>query len=250
MLLAKGESQTSAFRLAFPQCAKWLPRTITKRASELARRGDVAGRFRELLAKAATANEADIALVLAQYLKRLMADPRELTEIRVNPCRYCWGAGHLYQFTDGELRQAEIKHEAKREAGLEQASPRDIGNFDPQGGGGYSVLKGPYDECPSCGGAGVPQVVLKDSRHYSEGAALLFAGVKEGKEGIEVKIADRNDALAQIARHVSFFEADNKVDVNLTVDADALDAIYDESLIKAKAGEAYAKRRMDRLREK
>lgn len=245
--LAEGLSQPEAYRRAFPSSLGWKTSSVDVEACKLAGMPNVRQRLQDLLAQAAAANGADIELVLAGYLKRLKADPRELTEIRVNPCRYCWGAGHLYQYTDGELRQAELKHEAKRETALAQATPRDIGDFDPQGGGGYSVLKGPYDECPSCGGAGVPQVVLKDSRNYTEGAALLFGGVKKGKDGIEVKIADRSDALAQVARHVGFYEADKDPVTNVTINLGELDELYERLRRQAAEREQSARGRAKRL---
>lgn len=248
-LLAKGETQRAAYLKVFPQARRWTIKTVDERASRLARDDKVQARYRGLQAAAAKANDVDVAFVLAQYLLRLRADPRELTEVRVCACRFCYGKDHGYQRTDGELARDRVTHEVKREARLER-DMQDIGEFDEQGGGGYSKLMKPNPECPSCAGGGAAQVVLKDSRDYSPGALALFGGVKEGKDGIEVKIGDRNDALMQIAKHLGFFASDNKVDVAVKVDVAALDAIYDAALAKSRADGEHARGRMGRITAK
>ncbi|EGJ11957.1 terminase small subunit [Rubrivivax benzoatilyticus JA2 = ATCC BAA-35] len=221
----------------FPRSRTWKRKTVWTRAHELASSAQIRERVHYLMAAAAKANEVDVALVLKEYLTRLRADPRELTEIRVSACRYCWGAGHRRQFTDGELEDARARHDDLRAACV-AAGKDDPGEFDERGGGGYSRALKPNADCPTCGGDGEARVRLRDSETYSEGAIALFGGVKETKEGIEVKLADRDHALMQLARHVNFFEQDNARDLNLTVDVAELDAFYDEAMRKSReAGE-------------
>ncbi|NHK97479.1 terminase small subunit [Rubrivivax benzoatilyticus] len=236
-LLAKGRNQTDAYLEVFPRSRTWKRKTVWTRAHELASSAQIRERVHYLMAAAAKANEVDVALVLKEYLTRLRADPRELTEIRVSACRYCWGAGHRRQFTDGELEDARARHDDLRAACV-AAGKDDPGEFDERGGGGYSRALKPNADCPTCGGDGEARVRLRDSETYSEGAIALFGGVKETKEGIEVKLADRDHALMQLARHVNFFEQDNARDLNLTVDVAELDAFYDEAMRKSReAGE-------------
>lgn len=245
-LLAKGETQRAAYLKVFPKAHGWTLKTVDERASRLARSDKVQARFSGILAAAAKANDIDVAFVLGEYLLRLRADPRELTEVRVCPCRFCYGVGHLYQRTDGELARDCVRHKDKRQDRLARELP-DPGPMDEQGGGGYSRLLAPNRECPACAGAGEPHIVLKDSRTYSAGALTIFGGVKETKEGIEVKIGDRDNALLQLARHLGFFEADNKLDVDATVDAAALDVIYERAMAKSKADAVQARGRMARI---
>jgi len=241
-LLATGESQSAAYRAAFPHSRAWKPQTVHARASELAATGKVQGRVSELRAKAAAEHQVEVSDVLRHYLLRLRADPRELVEYRVSACRYCHGKGGRYQFTNGELELAREKHEAKREkataAGLD-----DPGDFDAKGGDGYSRLSKPKPDCPECAGDGVGRVVIKDTAGLSESALAIYAGMKEGKDGVEVKLASRDDALLQIARYVGFFEADHALDVKVAVDTAALDAIYAAAMQRAKDAEAVAKAR-------
>lgn len=248
-LLVKGETQVQAYLDCFPQAKRWSRKTVDSKASVLAGKAKIQARFTEIMQAAARANEVDAAEVLREYLLRLRGDPRDLTEVRICPCRYCYGKGHLYQRTDGELAQERSRHETRQQERQERDMPP-IGPFDEKGGGGYSKLLAPNRECPACAGAGEPQVVLKDSRTYSAGALALFGGVKETKEGIEVKVGDRDNALMQVARHVGFFEADNTRDVNVSVDVEALDAVYDEALARSKAAAEHARGRMGRIMEK
>lgn len=245
-LLAKGESQRHAFLEAFPQAKKWAQGTVDVKASILTGTDKVQIRLTELLAAAAKANEADVALVLKEYLTRLKADPRELTEIRVSACRYCHGIGNRYQSTDGELEEARTRWEQKQADGAEKGLQ--IPDFNERGGGGYDRALKPLASCPACGGDGEPRVVLKDTANLSPGALALFGGVKETKEGIDVRIADRDSALEKIARHVGFFERDNATEVTVTIDAAELDAIYERAMAKSKQDAENAKGRMDRIK--
>lgn len=60
-------------------------------------------------------------------------------------------------------------------------------------------------DCPECKGRGRGHVVLADTRHLSPEAAALYSGVQLGKDGIKVNMADREAALANIAKHLGMF---------------------------------------------
>ena len=250
-LVAEGRSKSAAYRVAFPVSTRWRSQAVHSRAWALASRAEVAERITELMRGAARANETGIAEVLRQYLQRLYADPRELTEVRVGACRYCWGKGHRWQFTDGELDRKRADHAERVQRALENDRPAPA-DFDEGGGGGFDVAVDPNPKCPSCGGAGQANVVLHDSRTYSEGALALFEGVKQTKDGIEVKMASRTDALEKLARFAGFFEADNAQQRGGTapVDPAELDAMYDRAMVQWRAQEAEAKKRLERLRAK
>lgn len=230
--IARGSNQSQAFREAYPNSARWAADTVHSRASRLAGTDMVRARIAELLQAAARANEVKIADVLRRYLLQLQADPRKLVEVYVGPCRHCWGEGHRYQFTDGELEDARAKHGLKREELLAGDRGRDIGEFDERGGGGYSFGKAPNPECPTCAGIGQARAVLKDSRNYDDAALSLYEGVKETKDGIEVKVASRDKALEQVARHVGFFEKD-KERAGGVFDPEALGALFGASMQKS-----------------
>lgn len=86
------------------------------------------------------------------------------------------------------------------------------------GGYGFNKTAMPHPDCPECMGEGVETVHLADTREAL--SHPLYQGVKQTKDGIEVKIADRAKALDQVARHMSFF----KDAMQLSVSDELLDA--------------------------
>ena len=52
--------------------------------------------------------------------------------------------------------------------------------------------------------------MLKDTRNLSPAAVALYAGVKQTKEGIEIKMHSKMDALEKLAKHVGLYEKDNQ----------------------------------------
>lgn len=235
--LALGDTAAGAMRIAFPRRSRWKPAALHVKACKLAGTNRVQIRVRQLLADPARANGVEVATVLSAYLLRLKADPRELVEYRISACRHCHGANGRHQFTNGELELARERHDAKQRAAVASGG-HGIGEFDARGGGGYSRLLRPREDCAECGGEGVGRVVVKDTANLSPGALALFQGLKATRDGVEVKLADRDAALLQLARHVGFLEPESSRDENLAMDYAELDAIYAAALQQARAGHA------------
>lgn len=136
---------------------------------------------------------------LAQHLAELVeADPRDLIEYRRGACRHCHGHNFRYQRTVGELERdvAEYKKQNKRDArvGLVDLDPM-AAFFDYAGGVGFNPNKDPNPECPECFGRGEGYTYAKDLRKVPSAAARLFAGVKETKDGFEIKTRSQDKAL-------------------------------------------------------
>lgn len=149
--------------------------------------------------------------VVSRLCKMATADERELMEVRVGCCRFCWGKDNRHQFTAGEMERAEAEHAALVER--DEAS----GDFDPRGGTGFNANDPPSETCPECFGDGRTRAVFRDTRGLSEGAAMLFAGIKTTKDGMEVKTHSRADAMVQLGRHFGLFT--DKLLTKVTVDA-------------------------------
>lgn len=137
------------------------------------------------------------------------ADTRELVEHLIGCCRHCWGEGHRYQRTAGEMERDEAAL-AKSNEELIKAGKPGVQEFDPKGGAGYDKRRAPHPDCPECFGEGVGRTVFKDTRKLSPGAAALYAGVKETKDGIEVKVHSKGEALEKVFKHLGLYEKDNK----------------------------------------
>lgn len=139
--------------------------------------------------------------VIQQAWDIVFADPRELVELRVGCCRHCYGEGHKYQRTLGEMN-------ADRESWLNDGNPAE--DFDEKGGIGFDPRKLPNNDCPDCAGAGYTRIVLKDTRYLSKEAAALYAGAKEGKYGVEVLMHDKATFAEKLCRHLGLYEKDNE----------------------------------------
>lgn len=239
---------TRAYMEAKPGCKETVAATESWR---LLRNPKVAAAIHQRMAERIKRLEVDGDEVLRRYLTRLEADPRELVEFHREPCRHCHGEGHRYQFTPAEMERAKAKHESDWKAKVLRSrgalSEADMPEFDEKGGVGFDGRLEPHPECPECFGKGEGRVVIKDTRYLSPGALALYGGVEEGKDGIKVKLSNRDDALLQVARHVGFFEADNEQISTVVVAPEQLDAIYEAKMAEGRAKSIAAKSRMARL---
>ena len=131
---------------------------------------------------------------IARYwLNLALADARELSPIVRACCRYCYGVEHMYQYTLPELRSARTAHLA---AQLKLPKAQRV-PFDEQGGDGYDQTKEPNKDCPQCHGTGITVSRPINLDKLSEGAAMLFDGIRQHRDGsIEVKVRDRSRAMA------------------------------------------------------
>lgn len=135
------------------------------------------------------------------------ADARELTEWRINCCRFCYGEGYRYQRTAGEMeRDREAHAEAVRKA-EEGKAP---GPFDEKGGIGWNPHLDPNMDCPECFGDGQGRHVLKDTSKLSPAAVSLYAGVKVTKDGLQVLTHSKQDASEKLFKHLGLYERDNE----------------------------------------
>lgn len=135
--------------------------------------------------------------IVARLWAIATADPNELVAHRLGACRYCHGVGHDYQWrTTREFLEAQAEQLSK---GDEAESLSD------QGGYGYRRSAVPNPDCPECDGEGIGYVHAADTAALRGAALLLYDGVKQTRDGLEIKLQDRAKALEQVARHLGFF---------------------------------------------
>lgn len=156
------------------------PYTHAKRAELFARTEEITGRVIERVYGAA------------------MADPRELVEYVYKCCRFCHGTKHQYQMTPKQMKDRKEAHKQAVYEAVQEKRPKP--KFDPLGGLGFDATLDPHPECPECNGEGIGKLVIKDTRHLSPGALSLYGGTKQGKDGIEVKVADQRPYLEMLGR--------------------------------------------------
>lgn len=142
--------------------------------------------------------------VLRVLLNMMAADANELVEYRRHCCRFCWGVDNKYQRTASEMDADRANYE--QQVLKQQADPQMAGKpvqpFNEAGGIGYDERKGPNKDCGECFGDGVGKTIIKDTRTLSPAARALYAGVKQTKEGIEVKMQAKDTHLQLLMRHM------------------------------------------------
>lgn len=196
-----------------------------------------AKRIKEMLDR----NEEAKDRLLTSLVDMAYADARELSELRVGCCRYCWGEGHKYQFTPREWDARLEKYAQAVEEAEEAGEPEPV--FDPLGGVGFLKSREPNEDCPECAGEGEVRVVLKDTQNLSPGALSLYAGAKIGKDGIEVKGYDQKSARETLAKVLKLYDESAKVVFNF--DPEELDARFGEKM--RESHERMEQMRLDRL---
>ena len=172
-------------------------------ASRLLRNVKVRSAIQMAMAERAKRTQITADEVVLRLLSIADADPNELIELRRACCRYCHGKQFQYQRTTGEMKRDKAGWETLSEKA--KLAGQLVAPFDQLGGVGYDARKAPHANCPECFGEGVPIPFPKDTRHLSEGARRLFAGIKVTKDGIEIKMQDQAAALVNIAKHLGIF---------------------------------------------
>lgn len=202
--VASGKNQAEAYREAYPLSKKWKDDSVHNKASALMRHAQVSARVSVLQAAIAERAEVKAADVLREAYNILLADPRELVSYIVHCCRHCYGEGFRYQRTVVEFEADKLQHE------IAVANKKAEGEFNPQGGIGYDERLVPNQACPVCFGRGQGRVLVADTRNVSKQAASLYAGIKQTKDGLEVKLHSKVDVMDKLFRHFGLYEADNK----------------------------------------
>ena len=148
--------------------------------------------------------EITVDKVLQELWAIAKADPNEIVELRRSCCRFCWGDNFKYQFTDNEMESRKVQYEAAKESASKENKP--VPEFDSAGGTGFDATKAPNLSCPECFGEGINDPHFKDTRKLSPGAKTLYAGVKVGKSGIEVKMRSQDKALELVGKYLGMFK--------------------------------------------
>ena len=169
--------------------------------------------------------------LLQNFTYTAYADPRELVEHYRGACRFCHGKMNRWQYTAGEWDKIMSDYAEKQEKAAAAEKPMPAAP-DPKGGTGFNRRADPNPDCPECAGDGEGRTVVKDTRNLSPAGLALYAGVKEGKDGIEVKMQDQGKARETLAKIRKLYE--DNTNVNLVVDAEKLDATFGEAMRKAR----------------
>lgn len=166
------------------------------------------------IAAAVAAGQATVARKLGISAERVVdeawqiviADPRELVEHHIGSCRHCWGCGFKFQRTAAEMERDRGAHDRAVAKAAQDSRPEPAA-FDEQGGMGFNAHREPNPECPECFGDGVGRTRINDTRRLSPSAAALYAGVKQTRDGFEVRMHDKLGAAEKLFRHLDLYDA-------------------------------------------
>lgn len=196
-LLFECGNQTEAYRRSY-NVESMSDSSVYSAAYELSNHPEVVAYIEEMTLEAQIVAQLSEAWVIRRYMDLATADVNELIEARRVCCRYCHGVDHAYQWID--LKEwadeyARVMNSNSR-AKIQQPLP------DDSGGVGFSGMREPHPSCPRCYGEGGSYIHVHDTRKLKGAARMLYAGVKQTKDGIQVLTRDQDAALAFLARHL------------------------------------------------
>ncbi|EBP9599690.1 terminase small subunit, partial [Salmonella enterica subsp. enterica] len=166
-------------------------------ASRLLRNAKVSQAIRDALDERSRRVKVTQDEVLKWWWDIATADATQLTEHHRGCCRYCWGLGFNYQWRDAvEFEEAEEKVKGKEGA----MQPKDTGGY------GYDSTLDPNPDCPRCNGVGLSRPVFHDTRDLKGAERRLFAGIKEGKFGLEMITRNQDEAMKMVAQHLGMLK--------------------------------------------
>ncbi len=184
--------------------AGYSSKTASWQGPQLLQKTNVAAAIEELQRARRERLELDADGLTRLWSTVATADAREIVQHRRDACRHCHGEGFAYQYTPAEYRRALIAHEQQRAEILAKGGA-DIGAFPTAEGDWFDPRKRPNQDCPECFGHGVPSVFITDTRDLSEAGKALYAGMKETRDGIEVKLHDQQAATEKLGRALGVF---------------------------------------------
>jgi phage terminase small subunit len=202
---------SEAYRRAY-DVGNMQPLTISTRGRELLKNSLITARIDEVRNESFNKAAIDRAGVLSLLTEIATADANELMQVQVRCCRHCWGVAFKYQWKNAaefgfklaEALDATAREhrawEKDRELGSQRPAPDPVPVPTDEGGYGFDVYASPNPECPRCLGEGHVMPVVKDTRKLKGAAKRLYAGFKQTKDGIEIKIQDQAQARAILAK--------------------------------------------------
>lgn len=202
LALVETGNRALAYRRAYGIPVNTKPAWIWKAASELAALPHVRAQVAKLMEAAASSTVANKAQLIKFLWDRIHADRREVINHVRRCCRCCHGINHQHQWVDEMEYATQLEVVMQHNAPLEQLDPRRKPVPHDEGGYGFDPHREPDVTCTSadCMGDGFGKTVISDTTKLEGAAALIYEGVKETAQGIEIKLADRNADIAQLAK--------------------------------------------------
>lgn len=188
--------------------AGYEPNNAYKAACRLLKDERVQNMIAERRAKLMKNTDITAEAVLRRYWELANVDVNDIVEYRRYACRHCHGVDGHYQWVDENEYWVAYARAAETEGAT---LPTD------EGGYGYTRQNAPNPECAQCDGVGDGATVVHDSRALTGAARALYDGIEETKQGIKIKLRDRDKHLDAVARMLGLFK-ENITVTNVTDD--------------------------------
>ena len=129
--------------------------------------------------------------VVGQWAAIAQSNPNDIVQVRRTCCRHCHGFGNQYQWTEAEYSAA-----VDRAVASGKPAPDGMGGF------GFNPNAAPAADCPECGGLGIEDVHVADTRKLRGPAKVLYAGAERTRNGIKIHMRDKDAAVVNLARYL------------------------------------------------
>jgi len=129
--------------------------------------------------------------VVGQWAAIAQSNPNDIVQVRRTCCRHCHGFGNQYQWTEAE-------YSAAVDRAVDSGKPAP----DGMGGFGFNPNAAPAADCPECGGLGIEDVHVADTRKLRGPAKVLYAGAERTRNGIKIHMRDKDAALFNLSRYL------------------------------------------------
>lgn len=182
--------------------AGYSSRTASEQAARLLANVKVQTAIQAAMDKRAEKVDITAEMVLRRWWDIATADPNDLVHLRRLCCRHCFGLYHEYQWLD----EAEYDAAVASELLAAQAEEREPRHISDAGGYGFDRMLRPHPKCPRCRGEGRVDLHMADTKETTPQGRLLYAGIKQTRDGIEIKLQDQGKALENVARHLGMFK--------------------------------------------
>jgi phage terminase small subunit len=208
--------------------AGYAVRSANEIASENLAKPNIQDAIAEARARLSQRTEITADIVLKRWFSIATADPNALVQHRRAPCRHCNGKDRHYQWTT-----AREFNEARRAAKTAGAPvPSRVGGY------GYSTKAPINPACPECHGEGIGYTYVADTRYLTPEQLVLYAGAKQTRDGLEIKLHDQGKALENVARHLGMFVDKHQFEGKLTLEMLVAAAMQDPSKVQTIEGSA------------
>ncbi len=162
---------------------------ISADVQKLRRDPRIALRIEQIIAETVQPLKVTREWLLQWWLNRATYDAAIISAWAVGACRYCHGEGNQFQWRVHEYLKA-----------VEDAERAKLPLPDIGGGFGYNARAAVNPHCPHCDGLGVGRENFTDTSELPPRERCAFDGIKRTKDGIEIKLADRDTAAKEFAK--------------------------------------------------